>query len=91
MVFKKLLLIIVLSFFSVLTMTSCIHDKLYCGEVVEMYRTDAGYKSSPECHVVFYCDSIKRNIDVKVTFNGFANTQKGETVCYELNEFELEQ
>jgi hypothetical protein len=65
-------------------------EKRYCGKVTEMYRTDAGYKSSPECHIVFYSDSLHRKIDVKVTFNSYANVQVGEVVCFSLQDYQVE-
>ena len=67
----------------------CLKEAKYCGRVIEMYRTDAGYKSNPGAHVVFYCDSIKRNIDVKVTFNTYANTALNDEVCFYLRKQQL--
>lgn len=70
---------------------SCKNEKKYCGPVIDMYRTDAGYKSIPKAHVVFYCDSIKRNVDVEVTFNCYANLKKNQNVCFMLNDDQLER
>ena len=72
-------------------LTGCFpEEKKYCGKVVEKFRTDAGYKSSPQAHVVFYNDSLKRNIDVKVTWNCYANTEVGEHICFDLFDRDLE-
>lgn len=62
----------------------------YCGTVVEKFRTDAGYKSSPQAHIVFYCDSLHRNVDVQVTWNCYANVETGKSVCFELRNRDIE-
>lgn len=83
---KKLIIIL----FSTLLLTSCSQEEHeYCGVVIEKFRTDAGYKSNPQTHVVFYCDSLQRNIDVKVSFNTYANVYVGKKVCFSLCEYEL--
>jgi len=61
--------------------------KLYCGNVVEKFIIPI--KSSSDPHIVFYSDSLKRNIDVIVNFNTYANEQIGETVCFILNDNEI--
>ena len=61
----------------------------YCGKATSTYRTDAGYKVSPQAHVVFYCDSLKRKIDVKVSDNTYANTVVGESLCFKLSDEDL--
>lgn len=64
-------------------------EHLYCGRVVEKFRTDAGYKSHSEAHVVFYCDSIKKNIDVETSFNCYANVAVGQEVCFGLTDYQI--
>lgn len=83
---KKILLLVTTVFF-----ISCsdMDENLYCGKVIEKFRTDAGYKSSPEAHVVFYNDSLKRNIDVQVTWNAYANTYIGQNVCFKLKNYQI--
>ncbi len=66
-------------------------ERLYCGKVVRVYMTPAGYKVTPEKRVVFYNDSLKRNIDVKVTFQTYSNTKVGQRICFDLNRMELEE
>ena len=61
----------------------------YCGKVVKCYMTSAGYKVHPKRFVVFYNDSLKRNIDVKVNRQTYANTTKGQNVCFNLNNKQL--
>lgn len=63
----------------------------YCGKVVSLYMTTAGYKVSSSKHIVFYNDSLKRNIDVKVTNQTYANVVKGQRICFDLNEMQLEE
>ena len=63
----------------------------YCGKVVRVYMTPAGYKVHPEKRVVFYCDSLKRNVDVKVTFQTYSNTKEGQRICFDLNRMQLEE
>lgn len=83
---KKILLLITTVLF-----ISCsdLEKNLYCGKVVEKFRTDAGYKSSAQAHVVFYNDNLKRNIDVQVTWNTYANTYIGQNVCFELLKYQV--
>ena len=66
-------------------------EKSYCGKVIKCYITPAGYKVSPSRHVVFYNDSLKRNIDVRVTNQQFVNTKEGEYICFDLNRMQLEE
>jgi hypothetical protein len=63
----------------------------YCGKVVKVYMTGAGYKVHSEKRVVFYSDSLKRNIDVRVNFQTFSNTKIDEYVCFYLNERQLNE
>lgn len=67
--------------------------KRYCGKVVEMYR-DISYhgkhhNSSPEQVIVFYCDELRRKVPVNVTNNCYVNTQVGESICFDLSEWQL--
>lgn len=64
-------------------------ENRYCGKITELYRIGGGYKSRPEAHVVFFCDSINRKIDVEITFNTYANLYVNKEVCFDLNKFEL--
>ena len=86
---KKIILIVCL----LTIMYSCQREKLFCGKVVEKYREGWEHKSSSGTypHVVFYCDEVKRNIDVRVTNNCYVNTKVGENVCFNLSEYQLEQ
>lgn len=59
------------------------------GKVIDKFRTDAGYKSTPEAHVVIYSDSLKRNVDIKVTWNTYANAVIGRTLYFKLSEYDL--
>lgn len=84
-------LIVIILFYIMLYSIKKHKETLYCGKVVKTYITPAGYKVYPERRVVFYCDSLKRNIDVKVTVQQFANTNIGEIICFELDERQLEE
>lgn len=61
----------------------------YCGIVTSMYRTNAGYRVNAKAHVIFYCDSLKRKVDVTVSNNTYANIVPGQSVCFNLSEREL--
>lgn len=63
----------------------------FCGKVVNCYVTPAGYKIHSEKHVVFYNDSLKRNIDVKVNNQTYANTVINEFICFDLNKRQLNE
>lgn len=64
-------------------------ENLYCGKVTKLYETAAGYKVASEKHIIFYNDSLKRNIDVEVTNNVYANTTENENICFYLTEYDL--
>lgn len=83
-----IIIIIVIVLASILT--SCEGEQLYCGEVVDRYRTTAGYKVHEEKHIVFYSEEVGRNVDVKVTDNCYANTFVDERVCFSLLKWETE-
>jgi hypothetical protein len=61
----------------------------YCGPVVEKFMTPVGHRSPAEPHVIFYNDSLKRSIDVRVSWNTYANVDVGAFVCFALSEWEL--
>lgn len=61
------------------------------GTVVEKFRTNAAYKRSAEAHVVIFSDSLRRNIDIEVTWNCYANMYTGKKVVFNLREGHLNQ
>lgn len=86
---KKILFIL-----STLFILSCSSPKeeTYCGKIVDMWRTGNGYRTSNSNHVIFYCEKLKRNIDVtNVSDNCYANLTKGQYVCFKLYDFQLER
>lgn len=62
----------------------------YCGVVNEMYRTSAGYKVREQPRIIFYNDSLKRNINIQVSYNTYSNTKIGEFVCFGLYKHNLD-
>jgi hypothetical protein len=78
---------IIIPILFILGFGSCVEQTKYCGPVIEKYRLSGGYKTSPECHVIFYSPELKRNIDVEVTFNTYANIK--DSVCFLLTEPQL--
>lgn len=56
----------------------------YCGVVLDMYSTSAGYKVREKPRIVFYSDSLKRNINIRVSYSTYSNTRVGEHVCFNL-------
>lgn len=85
---KNILILLV----TLLLFVSC-DTKTYkiCGKVNEKFRTGAGYKSRPEAHIVFYSDSLKRNLDVEVSFNTYVNIQVNDNVCFVLSDWDLKK
>lgn len=65
-------------------------EKMYCGIVIEKYRVLAGYKVKEQPRIVFYNDSLKRNIDVKVSYDTYSNTKVRESVCFHLRELHFD-
>ncbi len=78
-------LIILILFISVF-LVSCKKQIECTGKIKETYKepTKHGY----DYHVVFYCDTLKRNVDVCVSENTFANLNSGDTVSFNLSESE---
>lgn len=70
-------------------------ETLYCGKVIKMFTTDP-YQSGKshydgKAHIVFYNDSLRRNIFVTVSWNIYANTNIGEDICFKLSKNNLRQ
>lgn len=59
---------------------------LYCGNVTRLYLVETKY---PQPRVVFYNDSLQRNIDIEVSFNTYSNMKEGQMVCFKLTDFQL--
>ncbi len=78
-------LIIFILFISIF-FTSCTKQIECTGKIKEIYKesTRDGYNY----HVVFYCDTLKRYVDVCVSKNTFANLDSGETASFNLSESE---
>lgn len=73
-----------------LLLFSCIKEDKYCGTIIEKYRSPAGYKIHSKPHVVFYSDSLKRNVDVTVTDNTYVNSYVGKRICFQLSEYQIQ-
>lgn len=56
------------------------------GPVVNKFVVGPGYKVSSEAHIVIYSDSLKRNIDIDVTWNTYANAEMGKVLYFNLTE-----
>lgn len=81
---KKYLILLLFIFLN----CSCEQEKMYCDKVIEKYRTSAGYKVKGESHIVFYSDSLKRNIDLTVSDNIYANYFLKDNICFSLFEYQ---
>lgn len=74
---------------SIFVFSSCEKDKVYCGKVKEKYLM---HKNNGGTHnIVFYSDSLKRNINVSVGTGTYFNTNEGETVCFSLSGYQLSE
>lgn len=82
---KKLILILSLVFL----FSSCNEERLYCGEITDLYLAGSGSKGREEPHVVFFSDSLQRNIHIQPSWNTYHNLKLKQTVCFKLNEFDL--
>ena len=80
-VVKKFLVILLFAFFvsfGMVFLTKGSFSKTeYRGKITQMYK-QAGYRGEVDNHVVFYSDSLKRNIDVVVTDNEYVNLVVGQ-------------
>lgn len=66
-------------------------EERYCGKVINIYKDEAGYKVSSQRHIVFYNDSLKRNVDVRVSNQQYVNTVIGQRICFDLKKWQLEE
>lgn len=72
---------------SLIALSSCMKERPYCGVVTEKYLL---HKNNGGTHnIVFYSDSLKRNVNVSVTDNSYVNTVVGERVCYTLSDYQI--
>lgn len=79
---KKIIFLI-----SVIALSSCQKEKPYCGTVTEKYLL---HKNNGGTHnIVFYSDSLKRNVNISVTDNSYVNIKVGERVCYMLTDYQI--
>jgi hypothetical protein len=86
---NRLLILLCFAFLSACG-PNCWHEENYTGKCVDKFRTDAGYKSAPSAHIVFYCNELKRNVDVSVTWNSYTNIKVGDNVSFELSDCVLD-
>ena len=62
-------------------------NKTYCGTVIEKYLL---HKNNGGTHnIVFYCDELKRNINVSTNVDTYVNKKVGDSVCFELSDYQL--
>lgn len=61
---------------------------MYKGRITEMYK-QPGYRGDVDNHVVFYSDSIKRNIDITVSDNDYVNLVVGQPISIRLSNSDL--
>lgn len=66
---------------------SCNQTKTYCGKVTDKYLL--AKNNGGVYNIVFYCDSLKKNVNVSVTADTYVNTSIGEHVCFDLDEYQL--
>jgi hypothetical protein len=79
---------ILILFLATIVLFSCEVKKTYCGKVTEKYLLHKNEGGTH--HVVYYCDSLHKFIDVSVTTSCYVNTKLGDRVCFKLYNFELE-
>lgn len=89
-VVKKFLVILLFAFFvsfGMIFLTKGSFGKTgkteYRGKITQMYK-QAGYRGEVKNHVVFYCDSLKRKIDVEITNNQYVNLVVGQSYSKKL-------
>lgn len=86
---------------SLLTVTTCLFFAIYgiiksnieaeyCGRVVDKYIINE-YRENSARHVIFYNDSLKMNIYVRVTNQTYVNTEIGENICFDLTKKQLQE
>ena len=63
--------------------------RLYCGKVVQSFISNAGYDRYDKPYVVFYSDSLKKNIAVQTSWQTFVNKKPGDTICFNLSNKDL--
>lgn len=79
-----------ISLIFVFLITSCFVKKdRYCGKVTEKYLLHKN--NGGVYNIIFYCDSLHKNINVSVTSSTYVNTNVGETVCFYMEEWKTNQ
>ena len=73
-----ILLISAISIFCI----SCDKERTYCGKIKEKYLLHKN--NGGVYNIVFYCDSLHKNINVSVTADCHVNSNVGENICFEL-------
>ena len=58
--------------------------KKFCGKVVDKYIIPPGYREYTERHIIFYNDSLHKNLDVTVSKGDYANIYINDNVCLNL-------
>ena len=66
-------------------------EQEYCGKITKFYQVPAGYKMPGSNHIVFYNNKLKRNIDVRVSYNDFSTCTLNKFVCFDLNRMQLKE
>jgi len=60
------------------------HLQIYCGKVTEKYLL---HKNNGGTHnIVFYCDSLRKFVNISVTADCYLNVKEGEPACFTLED-----
>lgn len=59
----------------------------YCGRVIDKFKPQGNKVDKP--HVVYFVSRLNRNVDVRVSWNLFANIKIGDSMCLPLRRIDL--
>ena len=63
----------------------------YCGIITKKFKSSAGYKVREKSYIIFYNDSLKRNIVVNVNYTTYYNSKISDNICFNLRKIDLEK
>ena len=82
----KKITIIILAIVAI-SFASCRKEKTYCGKITQKYLLHKN--NGGVYNIVFFCDSLQKNVNVSVTADCYVNSTEGETTCFTLYDYQV--
>lgn len=72
-----------------ISFVSCRKEKTYCGKITQKYLLHKN--NGGVYNIVFFCDSLHKNVNVSVTADCYVNSKEGENTCFTLYENQVNE